>query len=487
MGTDSSSSSSLSFVIFCRQDIHLHSHIKSNNLTVKESGLLHHTLSFYRSVQPAGTATSFHTCISLAHFRLDDNNLPQLPTGKDSTSGTSESTRHPTTSSTTIRLLPFKMLSKSLAFLGMASAATAHMLMSNPVPDGSVGQNVYKAGSTQALTFLGGATHGGGSCQVSVTTDLNPTRDSVWKVIKSIEGACPARGEVGNIGNDANAADPYEYDFTIPEEMPEGEYVLAWTWFNKVGNREMYMNCASVQIEGGSGDESFLSGLPDMFVANVGNECTTEDSKDVVFPDAGDVVERLNGATSAFAAPSGAGCAAPANGGGGSNPSSAPEPTTGPVDPPQNPEPTTTVPPTVSVPTGPKPTLPGGVFITVPTTAPVAPTATPEPAQPEQPQPEEPTTPEPEQPQPEEPTTPEPEVPSPGSGSGSQAAGSPCTTEGTWNCVAGSSFQRCASGVWTQVMDLAQGTSCDEGQSEALTVHASAGRRVMRRAQRIPY
>merc|ERR1711975_89447 len=380
MGTDSSSSSSLSFVIFCRQDIHLHSsarlvlcgppvhlalrhrlaqylhsHIKSNNLTVKESGLLHHTLSFYRSVQPAGTATSFHTCISLAHFRLDDNNLPQLPTGKDSTSGTSESTRHPTTSSTTIRLLPFKMLSKSLAFLGMASAATAHMLMSNPVPDGSVGQNVYKAGSTQALTFLGGATHGGGSCQVSVTTDLNPTRDSVWKVIKSIEGGCPARGEVGNIGNDANAADPYEYDFTIPEEMPEGEYVLAWTWFNKVGNREMYMNCASVQIEGGSGDESFLSGLPDMFVASVGNECTTEDSKDVVFPDAGDVVERLNGATSAFAAPSGAGCAAPANGGGGSNPSSAPEPTTGPVDPPQNPEPTTTVPPTVSVPTGPKP------------------------------------------------------------------------------------------------------------------------------------
>merc|ERR1712054_493373 len=435
MGTDSSSSSSLSFVIFCRQDIHghssarlvlcgppvhlalrhrlaqyLHSHIKSNNLTVKESGLLYHTLSFYRSVQPAGTATSFHTCISLAHFRLDDNNLPQLPTGKDSTSGTSESTRHPTTSSTTIRLLPFKMLSKSLAFLGMASAATAHMLMSNPVPygnpnnspldasgadfpckgavpDGSVGQNVYKAGSTQALTFLGGATHGGGSCQVSVTTDLNPTRDSVWKVIKSIEGGCPARGEVGNIGNDANAADPYEYDFTIPEEMPEGEYVLAWTWFNKVGNREMYMNCASVQIEGGSGDESFLSGLPDMFVANVGNECTTEDSKDVVFPDAGDVVERLNGATSAFAAPSGAGCAAPANGGGGSNPSSAPEPTT----------------------------------------APVAPTATPEPEQPTQP--EEPA--EPEQPQPEEPTTPEPEVPSPGSGSGSQAAGSPCTTEGT--------------------------------------------------------
>merc|ERR1712000_769236 len=226
MGTDSSSSSSLSFVIFCRQDIHLHSYIKSNNLTVKESGLLHHTLSFYRSVQPAGTATSFHTCISLAHFRLDDNNLPQLPTGKDSTSGTSESTRHPTTSSTTIRLLPFKMLSKSLAFLGMASAATAHMLMSNPVPYGNPNNSPLDASGAD-FPCKGAVPDGGGSCQVSVTTDLNPTRDSVWKVIKSIEGGCPARGEVGNIGNDANAADPYEYDFTIPEEMPEGEYVLA--------------------------------------------------------------------------------------------------------------------------------------------------------------------------------------------------------------------------------------------------------------------
>ncbi|KAG9250889.1 uncharacterized protein F5Z01DRAFT_335500 [Emericellopsis atlantica] len=402
------------------------------------------------------------------------------------------------------------MLSKTLTFLGMASAATAHMVMTNPVPygnpnnspleatgadfpckgaspDGSVGQNVYKAGSTQALTFQGGATHGGGSCQVSVTTDLNPTRDSEWKVIKSIEGGCPARGEVGNIGTDASAADPYEYDFEIPKEMPEGEYVLAWTWFNKVGNREMYMNCASVQITGGSGDDSFLASLPDMFVANVGDGCGTVGDKDVKFPNPGSVVERLNGATDAFADPTGS-CAAPVGGGNGGASPSQPEPTTAPSSVPEDPAPTSVpVSTSASIPTGPKPTptIPGGVFITVPTTAPVAPTATLEPEQPTQP--EEPA--EPEQPQPEESTTPEPEVPSPGSGSGSgsQAAGSPCTTEGTWNCVGGSSFQRCASGVWSQVMNLAQGTSCDEGQSEALSVHASAAKRHMRRAQRIRY
>lgn len=383
------------------------------------------------------------------------------------------------------------MLSKTFALFGLASAASAHIVMTNPVPygnpdnspldasgsnfpcknispSGGPGQNVYKAGSTQQLAFQGTAVHGGGSCQVSVTTDLNPTRDSQWKVIKSIEGGCPARDTSGNIGDDASAEVPFKYNFDIPEEMPEGEYVLAWTWFNKVGNREMYMNCASVQIDGGSGDESFLESLPDMFVANVGEDCGTVDSTDVEFPDPGDAVERLNGATNAFAAPTGGSCGAKGN--------------PGPVDPPTNPEPTTapTPPPGGSpepspVPT-PTPSVPGGIFITVPTTAP---TGTPEP--------EEPTTPAPEQP--EEPTTPEPEIPSDGGngGSGAMDAGSPCSEEGNWNCVGGSSFQRCASGTWSVVMQLASGMSCDDGQSSQLSVHASASKRSMRRSQRIRY
>lgn len=378
------------------------------------------------------------------------------------------------------------MLSKTFALFGLASAASAHIVMTNPVPYGTpdnspleasgsnfpckgaspaggAGQNVYQAGSTQQLAFQGTAVHGGGSCQVSVTTDLNPTRDSQWKVIKSIEGGCPAQDTEGNIGNDASAPVPYKYNFDIPKDMPEGEYVLAWTWFNKVGNREMYMNCASVQIEGGSGDESFLDGLPDMFVANIGEDCDTVDSADVEFPDPGQAVERLNGATDAFAAPTGGSCGAK-------------NPNPGPVDPPTNPEPTSapTPPPGGSpvpspVPTPVAPSVPGGVFITVPTTAP---TGAPEPEQPEQPA----------NPEPEQPT--EPEEPSEG-GQGAQTAGSPCSTEGTWNCVGGSSFQRCASGAWSDVMQLASGMNCDDGQSSQLKVHASAGKRSMRRSQRI--
>jgi hypothetical protein len=66
-----------------------------------------------------------------------------------------------------------------------------------------------------------------------------------------------------------------------------------------------------------------------------------------------------------------------------------------------------------------------------------------------------------------------------------QKAGSVCTTEGTWNCIGGKSFQRCASGTWSEVMGLASGMSCDGGSSSELKVHATRGKRAMRRAQRV--
>jgi hypothetical protein len=101
--------------------------------------------------------------------------------------------------------------------------------------------NVISAGSTNKLTFIGSAVHGGGSCQISITRDARPTKSSVWRVIKSIHGGCPARNTPGNLPENANGIDPFEYDFTVPEGIASGNYTIAWTWFNKVGNREMYM------------------------------------------------------------------------------------------------------------------------------------------------------------------------------------------------------------------------------------------------------
>lgn len=186
-------------------------------------------------------------------------------------------------------------------------------------------------GATQKLSFLGESVHGGGSCQVSLTTDTPATKNSKWMVIHSIEGGCPARNQAGNIGadNSASAPDPDTYDYSIPAGITPGAYTLAWTWFNKVGNREMYMNCASIKVTGGSSKRETslneteeyaiheLAGratasFPDMFVANIpATDCTTAEGADVKFPDPGASVEMASAnKADALSPPTGPKCGA---------------------------------------------------------------------------------------------------------------------------------------------------------------------------------
>lgn len=292
----------------------------------------------------------------------------------------------------------------------------------------------------------GGARHGGGSCQVSLSYDKGKT----FTVIQSIIGGCPL----------ANS-----YPFTVPSDAPEGEAIWAWTWNNQIGNREQYMNCAAVTISKGAAKrdevmkraEVGFSSRPSVFIANLASidpTCKTIEMADVVFPNPGPDVINNGGAQKA---PLG-NCAAGA-GGGGSNGGNgggnvAPAPTTSaqaPVVTSAAPAPT----PTKAV------SLPGGVFITVPaggasTAAPVQPTTLVVSTRPA-------AT-----------NTPAP-VPAPsqgagngGSTAGGHAAGTACTNEGVWNCIGGSSFQRCASGTWSTVIAMAAGTKCTAGESDNL-------------------
>jgi hypothetical protein len=57
------------------------------------------------------------------------------------------------------------------------------------------------------------------------------------------------------------------------------------------------------------------------------------------------------------------------------------------------------------------------------------------------------------------------------------AAGTACSTEGEWNCINTTSFQQCASGVWSAVEQLADGTVCKSGQSAAIQITASSRKR----------
>ncbi|KAH8727622.1 hypothetical protein GQ44DRAFT_92179 [Phaeosphaeriaceae sp. PMI808] len=188
--------------------------------------------------------------------------------------------------------------------------ASAHMFMRKPVPYGNPdngpleasganfpckgvaytgGKNDWVVGSKQRIEMGGTAVHGGGSCQVSVTTDKAPTKSSKWKVIHSVHGGCPAPPKEG--GNYAEGSPPASlgFDFTVPTEVPNGELAMAWTWFNRIGAREMYMVCAPVTVTGGASDQALFNALPDMAIANIASQgtCKTKEGSDYLFENPG--------------------------------------------------------------------------------------------------------------------------------------------------------------------------------------------------------
>jgi hypothetical protein len=162
------------------------------------------------------------------------------------------------------------------------------------------GDNSMKVGEPQKLKIGGavggGATHGGGSCQLSISTDEVPKDTSTWKVIKSFEGGCP-------VGNQPEGS---EFTFELPASVPNGKVTLAWSWLAQITG-EFYMNCAPLTVTGGANDASGLEKLPDMFVASKDvNEADCKFVGDVEFPNPGAVVEK--GGEGKLVKPTGAGC-----------------------------------------------------------------------------------------------------------------------------------------------------------------------------------
>ncbi|ODN90788.1 hypothetical protein L198_06105 [Cryptococcus wingfieldii CBS 7118] len=134
----------------------------------------------------------------------------------------------------------------------------------------------WSAGSTINYTLVGTATHGGGSCQLSMSYDNGDT----WSVIFSHIGGCPM--EEASMTTDV----------TIPSDAPSGQALFAWGWFNLQGNREMYHNCAPVTITNGGSGLTNTDDYPTPFVANADvNDCVTIENTAVVFPNPGKTVK----------------------------------------------------------------------------------------------------------------------------------------------------------------------------------------------------
>jgi hypothetical protein len=70
----------------------------------------------------------------------------------------------------------------------------------------------YQAGSTYNITLRGSASHGGGSCQVSLSCDGG----NDWRVINSMIGDCPLSNT---------------YPIDVPPGLHCEKAMIAWTWY----------------------------------------------------------------------------------------------------------------------------------------------------------------------------------------------------------------------------------------------------------------
>ncbi|KAI1388679.1 uncharacterized protein F4822DRAFT_253237 [Hypoxylon trugodes] len=372
----------------------------------------------------------------------------------------------------------------------------------------------YAPGEDYTMSVEGGASHDGGSCQLSLSYDKGNT----FTVIKSFIGNCPT-------------SSGGTFNFKMPADAPEGDdVVFAWTWVNHTGNREYYMSCAVVTIKGGASkrdapvkprDSVAFASRPKVFQANLGGEYCTKEGVDTVYPEPGPDVENTStkpgpavlcssgadvpeGSTggsdsgsgsgsSASAGSSSAAATTPAATSAAQQTSAAASSTSVYVNPsspssqvsdvssiaassPSHASGVLTVIPI----TGLTSSSTGGVFLTVPASSGGA-ASTPAP-----------TT---------LATSTKAAQTSSAAASSSAAAGGntgsatssanapagtggaagtqsgACTDEGAWACAAdGSSFQRCASGQWSAAMPMSQGTKCSPGVSNTLSMRRRGGR-----------
>ncbi|KAI1354065.1 hypothetical protein F5Y01DRAFT_35897 [Xylaria sp. FL0043] len=388
------------------------------------------------------------------------------------------------------------------ALTALTAGVNGHIIMKSPAPFGSVGStksitsspltsanypcqvgsnpatfyskegldNKMEIGKTQTISFEGSAVHGGGSCQLALTKDSQPSASTSWQVILSIEGGCPSKSGTG----------VDEYDFTIPDSIAPGDYVFAWTWISKLsGTQEYYMNCAPVTISGGTGkrDVSYNETmelfsrddtLPELMVANLAeiNDCKSTLSTDPTYPNPGPNVMKP-GSSNSFAPISGTNCvpkgAKEVSPGSGSGSDSGSGSSSGSASATSSAAATSAA--TSAASSAASSTPSGFVTVTIATSS-LSPTTSSAAASSSSAAAQTPTA--SASPASSAPASGPSGSPSSGSGSGVQGLTGACTTEGMFNCIGGTSYQQCASGSWSVVQSMPATTKCAPGQTMTL-------------------
>ncbi|KAF9110333.1 60S ribosomal protein L37A [Mortierella sp. AM989] len=116
----------------------------------------------------------------------------------------------------------------------------------------SATRTIVKAGQSISTTYSIGAAHGGGHCQWAISYD-----GKKWVVLKTMLRNC-LKVKGGK----------YSVSVPIPKDAPAGKATFMWLWNNAVGNRELYSNCADIEIQGGPKNGK-ISGVAPL-IANYG-------------------------------------------------------------------------------------------------------------------------------------------------------------------------------------------------------------------------
>lgn len=104
--------------------------------------------------------------------------------------------------------------------------------------------------NTITVTLEGTATHGGGHCQLGVSYD-----DNTFVVLRTVLNNC--------------LLDSMTYSFDLPENISNQNLTVFWTWINRIGNREYYMECSDVTVNN-YGTNTYIQGK-ELLVVNIGN------------------------------------------------------------------------------------------------------------------------------------------------------------------------------------------------------------------------
>ncbi|KAI0882574.1 uncharacterized protein GGS22DRAFT_46390 [Annulohypoxylon maeteangense] len=384
----------------------------------------------------------------------------------------------------------------------------------------------YAPGGQYSMSVEGGAAHNGGSCQLSLSYD----KGTSFTVIKSFIGNCPtSSGGTFNFGipSDAPEGDDVVFAWTWVNHTGNREYYMSCAVVTIKAGATKRGDVPTIEAKRAT---TAFASRPKVFEANLGGQYCTKEGVDTVYPEPGPDVENTStspgpailcssgadvpagsssggsgsgsgssaGASSAAATSAAATSAAAtsaaatsaatsspatsAAGGGiqisasmyvSSSSRSTPASSASSATSSGSPEVLTVIPIT-----GLTSSSTGGVFVTVaPSSTGAAATSAPSPT-----------------------TFSTATKPSQSVGAGTGASSSAaaggntgsattsakapvgtggaagtqsgaCTDEGAWSCAPdGSSFQRCASGLWSAAMPMAQGTKCSPGVSNTLSL-----------------